>query len=89
MIMIDDENPGDVKEQIRDNDIQKNLHQRSASITFILIIFLPILLVFFNISCTPRRTLVESFQQFYGVLAFDLDSMAIVLRWLFIQVSIK
>lgn len=89
IMMINDENTVGVKEQITDNELYKNLRRRSVSLAFILTIFLPILLFFFNISCTPRHTIFESFQQFYGMLAFDLDCLAIVLGWLLIQVSIK
>jgi uncharacterized membrane protein (DUF485 family) len=90
MITINDENTGDgSKERITDNEVYKNLRQRSASLAFILTIFLPVLLFFFNIICTPRRTIIQSSQQVYGMLAFDLDCLAIVLGWLLIQVSIK
>ena len=71
------------------NEVYKNLRRHSASLAFILTIFLPALLFFFNISCTPRRTILESSQQVYGMLIFDLDCLAIVLGWLLIQVSIN
>jgi hypothetical protein len=89
MIMINDENSGGSKDQIIDNEVYKNLRRHSASLAFILTIFLPVLLFFFNISCTPKRTIVASFQQVYGMLVFDLDCLAIVLGWLLIQVSVK
>ncbi len=89
MIMINDENTGGSKDQITDNEVYKNLRGRSASLAFILTIFLPVLLFFFNINCTPRCVIVKSFQQVYGMLAFDLDCLAIVLGWLLIQVSVK
>ncbi len=64
----------------------KNLRRHSSLLTFILIISLPILLIFFNIACTPRRTIVESFEEIYHMLTFDFDCLAIVLGWFIFQV---
>jgi len=77
------------EEHITDNEIYKNLRQRSVSLAFILTIFLPLLLFFFNIACTLRRTVLESFRHIYSMIVLDFDSLAIVLGWLLIQVSIK
>jgi hypothetical protein len=87
--MINDETIDGSEKHITDKEVYKNLRQRSVSLAFILTIFLPGLLVFFNISCTPRRTIMESFRYVYNMLAFDLDCLAIVFGWLFIQVSVK
>ncbi|CAF0747535.1 unnamed protein product [Rotaria sordida] len=85
MTMINDEIVDDLEDYITDNQVYKNLRRRSASLAFILTIFLPILLFFFNIACTPRRTVVESFQHIYSMIVLDLDCLAIVLGWLLIQ----
>ncbi|CAF2527836.1 unnamed protein product [Rotaria sp. Silwood2] len=85
MTMIHDEIVDDSEEHITDHQVYKNLRRRSASLALILTILLPVLLFSFNISCTPRRTVVESLRHIYGMLVFDLDCLAIVLGWLLIQ----
>jgi hypothetical protein len=89
IMMTNDENAPHSEEHIIKNEVYKNLRRRSSSLAFILTILLPILLFFFNIACTPRRAIVESFHQVYGMLTFDLDCLAIVLGWLLFQVSLK
>ncbi len=89
IMLTNAENTGGTENHITENEVYKNLRPRSASLAFILTIFLPGVLFFFNIACTPRRTIVESFRQVYDMLAFDLDCLAIVLGWLLIQVSVK
>ena len=88
MTITNDETIDGSQEYISNNEVYKNLRRRSVSLTFILTIFLPLLLFFFNIACTIRRTVVESFRHIYVMASFDFDSLAIVLGWLLIQVSI-
>lgn len=73
---------------IADNEIYKKLRRRSASLSFMLTILLPILLFMFNICCTPKRTFIGSIRHINDLLGFDLDCLAVVLGWVLIQVSI-
>ena len=69
-------------------EIYKDLRRRSTSLALILALSLPLLLLFFNIACTPRRSIGESFRQFYAMIVLDFDCLAIVLGWLLFQVRI-
>ncbi|CAF0871593.1 unnamed protein product [Rotaria sp. Silwood1] len=85
MNIINEEIVDDSEEYITNHQVYKNLRRRSASLALSLTILLPLLLFFFNISCTPRRTVIESLRYIYGMIVFDLDCLAIVLGWLLIQ----
>jgi hypothetical protein len=89
MTMVNDKTVYDSEDNVTDNEVYKNLRRRSVSLAFILTLFLPGLLFFFNIACTPRRTVVESLRYIYDMLIFDFDCLAIVLGWLLIQVGVK
>ncbi|CAF0958359.1 unnamed protein product [Adineta steineri] len=83
--MINDNSVDGLKDHLADNEIYKNLRRHSPLLAFILLIFLPLLLFFFNITCTLRHPIVESFQHVHDMFIFDVDCLAIVLGWLLIQ----
>jgi hypothetical protein len=87
--MINDKTVDDSEDLITNKEVYKNLRRHSSTLASILTLFLPALLFFFNVACTPRRTVVESLRHVYDMLVFDLDCLAIVFGWLLIQVSVK
>lgn len=87
LIVNNEENPHHSEGHLIKTEIYKNLRRRSPSLALILTIVLPILLLFIYIACSPRHTILQSSEEVYGIIAFDWDCLAIVLGWLFFQVS--
>lgn len=70
-------------------DVYKNLRRRSPFLAFLLTLSLPILLLFMHITCSPRQIIPGSSEEVFEILTFDSDCLAIVLGWLFFQVSLN
>ena len=89
IIANNEENPHHSEGHLIKIEIYKNLRRRSPSLALILTIVLPILLLFIHIACSPKHTIPQTSEEVYGIIAFDWDCLAIVLGWLFFQVSIN